>query len=339
MNPPNSQRGVLDFRFLIALGVIFVFILGAGYFFYGLQPVSSSSNETVVFKISEGQSFREISSVLSRQNLIKSIGMFKLYSLLTGAAKRIQPGIFNLSADMTVPEIIGTITQSDRNEVVAVIPEGSALADVDYILSSLGVIKSGELLNFDFQHLVVEYPFLQNAASLEGFLFPDTYRFRPDTEIDLVAKRMLANFSAKAWESLREHKDWYTRLILASFLEREVVAFEDRQLVAGILLKRWRSDWPLQVDATITYIKCGGLIRTCAETIPVKDDFLAGSPYNTYQKIGWTPTPIANPGLTAIKAAITPKTSAYWYYLSADSGETVFAKTLDEHNINRSKFL
>ena len=129
-------------------------------------------------------------------------------------------------------------------------------------------------------------------------------------------------------------------MILASFLEREVREFDDRQIVAGILLKRLRVGIPLQVDATISYAKCGGALRSCEEIIVTRNDLALASPYNTYQRLGWTPTPIANPGEAAIKAAVTPRSSPYFYYLSAkETKETVFSKTLEEHNLNRAKYL
>mgnify|MGYP001588311823 FL=1 len=139
---------------------------------------------------------------------------------------------------------------------------------------------------------------------------------------------------------LEGRENWYETLILASILEREVPEFEDRQIVAGILLKRIKNIMPLQVDATISYVKCGGAIRECENPRVGRNDLNLSSPYNTYQVLGWPPGPISNPGLPALQAALAPKTSGYLYYLSAaKTGATIFARTLEEHNLNRAKYL
>jgi len=241
---------------------------------------------------------------------------------------------------MSVPQILRILTKGGQNEVTVTIPEGSTLRDIDSILASYSVLGKDALTNYPLKHLAPEYPFLTGVNSLEGFLFPDTYRFNIDSNVDDVVRIFLDNFKMKAWPLLAETKKWYDFLTLASFLEREVPGFEDRQIVAGILLRRLKLGMPLQVDATISYIKCNGLLKNCNEASVTKEDLKIPSTYNTYQYLGWTPTPIANPGQAAIKAALTPKTSNYLYYLSSSkTNETIFSKTLEEHNIKKAKYL
>ena len=116
--------------------------------------------------------------------------------------------------------------------------------------------------------------------------------------------------------------------------------FEDRQVVAGILLKRLETGMPFQIDATLSYIKCDGKFLGCENIRVLRKDLELPSPYNTYERIGWTPTPISNPGEEAIRATLDPERTPYWYYLSAkETGETIFSRTLDEHNENRFKYL
>ncbi|MDO8752220.1 MAG: endolytic transglycosylase MltG, partial [Candidatus Wolfebacteria bacterium] len=185
-----------------------------------------------------------------------------------------------------------------------------------------------------------EFPFLAKAESFEGFLFPDTYRFERQSSVVHVLSRFLMNFQEKVWARLAGREDWYDRLILASFLEREVPEYEDRRLVAGVLQKRLTIGMPLQVDATISYAKCNGTFLTCEKAGVGKGDLDISSPYNTYLRRGWTPTPISNPGEEAVRAATLPEKSSYLYYLSArETGETVFSRTLEEHNRNRVKYL
>ena len=339
MNPPNNIRGVVGFRSLISLGTILFFILVAAYFFYGLQP-SRAEGGSLQFKIIKGEGFREIGARLSQNSFIKSISVFKLYSILSGRVQKFQPGLYDLSSAMTLPEIIDVLTSGGKNETSVVIPEGSTVKDIDMILAEAGVIERGALINLPLKELTLNHSFLATVNSFEGFFFPDTYRFKFNSSAKEVADRFLENFEAKAWSLLNGQKNWYDLLILSSFLEREVPDFGDRQIVAGIFLKRLRIGMPLQADASISYAKCDGELKDCLEIRVTKKDLAISSPYNTYQRLGWTPTPISNPGQSAIKAAMTPQATSYIYYLSASgTKDTIFSKTLEEHNLNRSKYL
>lgn len=242
---------------------------------------------------------------------------------------------------MSVPQIVRILTEGGKNEVTVTIPEGTTLRDVDILLTAAGVLDgNSSIVDYPPSRLAPQYPFLSNVSSLEGFLFPDTYRFELGSAPEEVISTILDNFTLKAWPLLSGVKDWYNRLILASFLEKEVIDFNDRELVAGILLKRISLGMPLQVDATISYAKCGGGLKGCANPAVGTADLAIASPYNTYSHLGWTPTPIGNPGQLAVKAALTPRTSSYLYYLSSPkTKETLFSKTLEEHNAKRAKYL
>jgi len=340
MDPQNVKRGILTFRFLGSLFLSLIFVIGVAYFFYCLQPVNISDTELQEFKIEKGEGIREIGARLSQKSLIKSISVFKFYSLISGRAHKFQPGVYDLKASMSTPQIVNILTSGKVKEARVIIPEGLTLKDIDALLSDSGVIKKGELIKFKPESLASSFPFLEGISSLEGFLFPDTYNFRIDSSVEEVVEKFLFNFKNKAWPFLKDTADWYNRLILASFLEREVPSFSDRQIVAGILLKRLEAKMPLQVDATITYAKCDGKVKDCPDALVRRSDLTIVSVYNTYQRLGFTPTPIANPGQSAIKAALSPVQSPYWYYLSASgTKETIFSKTLDEHNINIIKYL
>lgn len=339
---PSRKPQLLFWRSPLFLSVVFgclVFVFGVAYFFYGLQP-GVRDGEEKVFRIVRGDRFADIGARLSQEGIIKSISVFKLYALFSGQAQKFQPGTYELSQAMSVPEIVRILTTSGSNEVVVTIPEGYTLRDIDALLTAAHVLGKGELEQAHPRDFASEYPFLAKAESLEGFLFPDTYRFERQSSISHVLSRFLMNFQEKALVRLAGREDWYDRLILASFLEREVPEYEDRRLVAGVLQKRLTLGMPLQVDATISYAKCNGTFLTCENVSVEKGDTSISSPYNTYLRRGWTPTPISNPGEEAVRAATLPEKSSYLYYLSArETGETIFAKTLEEHNRNRTKYL
>jgi UPF0755 protein len=335
-------------RLLGGLGILLVCIFTVAYFFYGLQPVSFATGESGTsaaatvkeFRIAKGDGFKEIAATLSRESLIQSIAVFKLYTLITGRAQDFQPGIYEVSTAMSVPEIVSLMTRGGMNEISVTVPEGSTLKDIQTQLAGVGIAKDREFGSYDVGTLAAEYPFLKDATSLEGFLFPDTYRFRPDASADEVLDVFLSTFERKAWPLLQGKRDWYETLVLASLLEREVPEFNDREIVAGILLKRLDRGIPLQVDATVSYVKCDGAPRNCDGATVTKADLKIASPYNTYQHLGFPPTPISNPGQSAMQAARDPEASPYLYYLSASTTkETIFSRTLEEHNANRARYL
>ncbi len=333
---PQIKRkwgGVIAFAFS---GV--VLILGTAYFFYGLQP-SFQADGPVTFRIAKGESFKSVESRMLEAGLVRSVTAFKLYAFVTGKSKKVQPGVYVFASTMSVPEIMETLTSPGGNEVVVVIPEGATIKDADAILAKSGVTKEGGFLRIGLSGLKSKYEFLTEAKSVEGFIFPDTYRFHRESSAEEVMDKILQNFETKAWPLLQGRRGWYSELILASYLEREVPKFADRTTVAGVLTKRLQLGMLLQIDATISYAKCNGRFLNCDVITVERDDLKIASPYNTYLRSGWTPTPIANPGREAIRAAVAPRKTQYLFYLSAKDGETIFSKTLEEHNLNRQKYL
>ena len=335
-------------RLLIVLGAILVFIFVVAYFFYSLQPTDVENRggdqiieatKAIQFKIEKGEGVREIASRLSQNNLIRSITAFKFYTIISGTAHRFQPGIYNITNSMSVPELVSTLIEKGKNEATVVIPEGSSLKDIQEILVRSEILSPSSTLPTNPKLFEKDFPFLEEKESLEGFLFPDTYRVPLDASGETIVRKLLETFERKAWPILKEQDDWYNRLILSSILEREIITPEDRQIVAGIFLKRIAIKMPIQADATISYAKCEGKYRGCDKIQLARGDTSLPSLYNTYQRLGFPPTPISNPGQTAIKAAIEPKASQYLYYLSAKTGETMFSKTLEEHNIKKAKYL
>lgn len=337
-------------RLLSWLGLVLFFLLCLGYFFYSLQPVSgmplvkdATATSTEIsapaqFKILKGETFRGIGARLSQQELIRSITVFKFYALIAGRAQKFQPGLYTLSRSMSVPQIVDILTAGGKSDVTVTIPEGYTVKDIDAALRTAGVLENSSLIESPWRKVLIDYPPLAEVDSLEGLLFPDTYRFKLQSTPEEVLRMFLDNFKAKAWSLLDGRSDWYNRLILASFLEREVRSFEDRRVVADILLRRFKIRMPLQVDATVSYAKCYQMFTNCKDIQIVKNDLTSPSLYNTYQRIGWTPTPIANPGQSALRAAIDPAANSYLYYFSGETGETIFSKTLDGHNENRRKY-
>ena len=218
------------------------------------------------------------------------------------------------------------------------VPEGYTLAQIDQLLAQSGILQEGGLINFEINDDLRErYWFLKEAKNLEGFLFPDTYEFFLDSSPEPVVKRFLNNFKRRTASIFSGKEDQVMDvIIMASMVEREVPDFgDDRPLVAGLLWRRLKINMPLQVDATICFVKNP---LGCGDVLPV--DLEIDSPYNTYLNHGLPPGPISNPGLNAINAAINPKESLFWFFLSCpQTKKTVFAQTYGEHKQNIVKYL
>ncbi len=155
----------------------------------------------------------------------------------------------------------------------------------------------------------------------------------PGESLDNFLFKIEKNFEKKVGSIKKELGDqkFKETLILASILEKEVKKKDDKEIVAGILLKRLKNNWYLQADATIGYI------LDKKEITP--EDLKIDSPYNTYKYKGLPPTPISNPGLESILAVLYHKDTDYWYYLSLPDGTTIYNKTLEEHNLAIKKYL
>lgn len=204
--------------------------------------------------------------------------------------------------------VLWLIYPDSRPEIQITFPEGFTITQIQKRLNNNGI--PGKI-----------------SEDLQGYLFPDTYRFYTGAAIDDVIAKMRNNFDQKVDKINQED------LVLASVVEKEVSNPEDMKIVAGIFLKRLKAGMPLQSDATINFITGKNLPQ------PSIEDTKKISPYNTYQNLGLPPAPICNPGIQAIQAVQNPIASQYWYFLTPPQGETVFSKTLEEHNRAKAKFL
>lgn len=328
----------MSWRKITILGGLFLIVMGGTYFFYLFSPVSAEG-ETQEIIIESGASFNEIAELLEARGLIRSRSTFKIWSLLSGSAHQLKPGRYELRPNQSLRAILRRLVQGPA-DIEILITEGKSLKDAEALLLKAGLIDNERgLQNVPVDELKNEFPFLAEAKSWEGFLFPDTYRFAPDSPPRLILKKFLDNFKAKAWSILEAAgPGWYEDLILASLVEREVPIGRERELVSGILRKRLKIGMALQVDATVHYGKCHGRYENCPPL--TESDFRVKSVYNTYLYPGLPPAPIANPGRDAILAVLNPKTSSFLYYLSdPETGKTIFSETLEKHNINRARYL
>jgi len=315
----------------LGIFAIVVAIVGVGGLIWwndGNAPYDAKDDTSISFTVQKGQSIREIASDLAQQKLIRSSVGFYIMVKLMGIERDIQAGDFRLKRNMDAKTVATSLTHGMEDVWVTTL-EGWRVEEIATKLSQdLGI---------------PEKEFLKYAR--EGYMFPDTYRIPKEASATAVVALFEENFNAKITVEMKDavKKSGYTFdqvLALASLVEREGINDADRPMIAGILYNRLKKDWPLQVDATLQYILGYQAKEKSWWTKFVGDeDKKLDSLYNTYKYPGLPVGPISNPGFSAIKAAIYPAKSDYMYYLHDKNGIIHFAKTLEEHNANVSKYL
>ena len=296
-----------------------------------------------IFEVRRGESVDVIAGRLASEGLISELFFFKYAVWKSGIGGSLKAGKYLLNTGMSPLEIARLIAEGGvwRDEVAVTIPEGFSLREIDARLKVAGFLANSSLALADLTtgDFKKDYDFLAtapNSTSLEGYLFPDTYHFEKNASLETAVRKMLDNFDKKLSADLREEARGQSKTIfeivtMASIIEKEVITADDMKLVSGVLWKRLDIGMPLQVDATVVYTVGRGELTY--------DDLKTDTPYNTYTRKGLPKGPISNPGLLAIQAAIYPTPSDYLYYLSKPTKETVFSRTLDEHNKAKEKYL
>lgn len=327
-------------RVLILVGIVLFLSMTYVYFNSKLHGRASNSQVEQSFVIEEGEGVNPIATRLQKSGLISHRLWFELYIWSQNREGKIVTGTYDLKPNMTIPEVVDIITngKGKKEDQSITIIEGWDNNQIGEYLAGKGIVGKE---NFLQEASLLEkyrpyYAYLEDLPknrTLEGYLFPDTYNvIKGKTTSDQLIYRMLLNFDQKFTDTLKEDvkKSKHTLdeiIIMASIIEREVPTEEDRKIVSGIFWNRIKQKQPLESCATIGYILGVNKKQYSFE------DTRIDSPYNTYIKRGLPPGPIGNPGLSAIKAAIYPKFTDYVYFLSdPKTGETVFSRTLDEHN-------
>jgi UPF0755 protein len=320
---------VVLFLLPAALGIPAV--IGYGWVDHQLNQPANPGNSKVRFVVPPGATFHEVADTLHRTGLIDSVTVFDFYARYKHLDRNVQAGAYELSRNLNMIQILTALQTAIPEEVFVTIPEGYTIKKTAAALDKGGLIKGS-----DYMALAVKgqfnYDFLKDLpanASLEGFLFPDTYLVpRNATAKDLITQQ-LENFKT-LWNDTRKSQAAQRKLnalqivTIASMIEREARYQDDRPLVASVIYNRLGDGWPLQIDATVLYAK--GVWQSSV----TKEDRMVQSPYNTYLHTGLPPGPIANPGIKAIDAALQPANTGYFFYLSDPQGHNHYAKTNEE---------
>jgi len=286
--------------------------------------------QPTIFLIKSGSNIKSIAQDLSMQKIIDDPWLFILLAKVKGVETRVRAGEYEIKTEMTPEELLEKFTQGSAIQYSLTVIEGwsfrqmlAAIADDPIIEYTLGDKSDEEIMD------LLGYP----GEHPEGLFFPDTYRFPKGTsDVDFLrrAYQVMQKHLVREWsqrDSGLPLQSSYDALILASIIEKETGAGFERPLISGVFIQRLKKKMRLQTDPTIIY----GLGENFDGDIRFRD-LKKDTPYNTYLHAGLTPTPIALPGLDAIRAALHPAKTEALYFVSKGDGTHHFSATLEEHN-------
>jgi UPF0755 protein len=298
------------------------------------ESVNLPQQETV-FLIKSGSNIKSIAQDLSRQKIIDDPWLFILLAKVEGVETRVRAGEYQIKEGQTADQLLEKFTQGSSLQYGFTVIEGwsfrqmlAAIAEDPIIEHTLEGKTNEEIM------IRLGYP----EQHPEGMFFPDTYRFPKGTsDVDFLrrAYQVMQRHLKREWDQRDSDlplKSSYEALILASIIEKETGAAFERPLIGGVFIERLRRNMRLQTDPTIIY----GMGESFDGNIRFRD-LKKDTPYNTYLRAGLTPTPIALPGIEAIRAALHPAETEALYFVSKGNGTHHFSKTLQEHNnaVNR----
>ncbi len=296
---------------------------------YALAPGPQAEPAEAAVFIPRGTSVADISALLAEAGLLRDDVRFGLLTKLLGVSAKLPAGEFLLHTEQTPLQLIDELVDAKPVQHRITIAEGLTAAEIAEIFARdawvdktrfLGLLSDGEFIG------ELE---LGPMSSLEGYLFPDTYRLIKPSPGEAVIIKRLVNRALEVWGALDQGEnrlDRHQAFTLASIVEKETGQGEERPLIASVFLNRLKRNMKLQSDPTVIY----GL-EDFTGTL-TKQDLITPTPYNTYQIQGLPPGPICSPGRDSLQAVLTPADTAYLYFVSKNDGSHQFSKNLQEHN-------
>jgi len=295
--------------------------------------VPAGHNAPTVVTVGRGDSVSKVAAMLRQDDLIRSAPMFTAAAYLSGKWRRIQAGRFELTPTMTPLEMLDAISRGSRKAWRwLTVPEGYTLRQIAEDVAKEKLVSADDFymqarLTTDFAP-----PFPVPGRSLEGYLFPDTYRVDVGQSAQAIISQMLRRFESVVWRGLFHGNPSYRGrnmsdiITLASLVEGEAKHDEERPTIAGVLMNRLNRGIKLECDATVQYALGDG-----RKSRLINEDLTVPSEYNTYQHEGLPPGPICSPGEASIRAAMEPARVPYMYYVARLDGSHVFSVTFAQH--------
>lgn len=351
----NSKKGIglgKIFGFVVVSGIIAVLGL---FFWYNQQitrPLSDNSEE-VYINIEQGENRVQIANKLQELGIIKDTNIFLWYTKISGEGSGIKSGSHKFKKDVNIKELVTALEQApDETTVWATIPEGLRYDEIANIIEKAfegeedSKFNKGEFLVIsENPHTATLNPQVMQFINanipvgkpIEGFLYPDTYNFFVNSTTEDVVNTLVGTFMGKvgSQEELLNNSQFslYEVVTIASMLEREAYNAEEAKMIADVIIKRLNDGFFLGIDATTLYEQ-----KNWKATLD-NSDFESNSPYNTRKHLGLPPTPISNPNIITIDAAINPVSNEYYYYLHDSNNQIHYGRDNAEHEANKRKYL
>lgn len=307
-----------------------------------LSPVSSPGRaREIVVNIPHEATAGQVGNILKQKDVIKSPLAFRFYARYRGLDGKIKAGEYRIPNSLSTPRVLNELVDGRLAVQTVTIPEGFTTEQVAELLVEKGLVNRDRF----FSVLAGDsfpYSFLDQLPSgntrLEGYLFPDTYQFTRGSGEKAIIDRMLGRFEKEieelnyAGKAAQLGLTLHQAVTIASMIEREAKADQERPVISGVIFNRLKYSMPLQIDATVQYA-----LHDHREKI-YYHDLEVDSPYNTYRVTGLPPGPIALPGRASLLAAVNPAITDYLYYVVKPDGTHAFSASLAEHNLNREKY-
>jgi UPF0755 protein len=312
-------------RLLLVLLILSVIAAGLAVLsvFY---PYAGFKNEKFI-DIRRGTSSSGVAALLADAKVIRYSWQFLLVRALRSNA-RLQAGEYRFHTTASTWEVFDRLVRGDVYYYELTVPEGYNLYDIAASIDQLGFISGEEFLHVARDPSLIR-DLAPEAPTLEGYLFPDTYRITRHTTASQLCHLMTDRFR-KAWKQLETSAPVHTTVTLASLVERETRVEKERPLVASVFLNRLRLNMSLDCDPTAIY---AALQENRYQGVLNRSDLRSKNVYNTYERAGLPPGPIANPGIESLRAVLYPADTDFLYFVARPdgSGEHQFSKSLDAH--------
>jgi UPF0755 protein len=318
-------NGTLRTLFIL---VLIVALAAGAWFSWAVTTPVLPAVPTVVW-LHPGLSTRAIANQLKAAGVIRSEDAFLLWHLLY-RGRRLKAGEYEFERAASISDIHKRLVRGDVLMHTLVVPEGYTIFDIAAAVEAAGLGSRDEFLKVAQSEVALIEDFAPQATSLEGYLFPDTYEFTKMQGPHEIAAVMVRHFRQVA-ESIGLSGNVHTQVTMASIVEKETAAPEERAKVASVYYNRLKRNMALDADPSVIYAKL--LAGTYTGALH-HEDLFTKSPYNTYRNPGMPPGPIANPGRSALEAAMHPEQTDYLYFVSDGNGHHRFARNIEEQNRN-----
>jgi UPF0755 protein len=301
-----------------------------------LLTMPHDTPEGLIFvTVPHGKTAGEIGESLAQQGLPINPATFSLVTLLTGTDKKLGSGVYSIGRSFSLLELLESLTSGGGLSVKISFPEGLTMNEVASRLSSELAVDEALVLSLSKNKSFAD-SLVRGEANLEGFLFPDTYRFPPNASGRLVLRTMATRFQEVFDESMRNaaRRAGLTSreaVVLASIIEKEAKLPEERPIISAVFHNRLSVGRPLESCATVRFF-----LQKPIEPLTYAD-LETRSPYNTYLNAGLPPDPICSPGKASLEAAVYPASVDYLYFVAKGDGSHIFSRTLDEHNLAKQR--